>query len=147
MKWLALIAGLWVLGGCAFAPPSPDATATPSRGSAAATIDLAISVADADTDEPIVVDAVWLDDAVAYRHVSGFVLMIPGDFPPSQDGHLIRITAAGYDTWVTHIRLRTRRDRSLTLPVHMHHALPHARRATTTDAGASAHARSETSPA
>ncbi len=88
MKWLVLIAGLWVLGGCAFAPPSPDATATMSRASTVATIDLAISVANADTDEPIVVDAVWLDDAQ-----------------------------------------------------------PHARPATTTDAGASAHARSVTSPA
>lgn len=141
MTWLALLTWLCVLSGCAFLEASTDVAPLAPRGSPSATIELAISVADSDTDEPMLVDTVWVDNEIAYRHVSYFVLLLPGDYPLTQDGHEIRITAAGYESWVTHIRVRTRADRSMTLPVHMHRAKPR----TSTDSGAQG--TSVTSPA
>src|SRR5438309_8467262 len=141
MKWFMLPAWLCLLASCVSLQTSTDVAPAVPRGSLSATIELAISVADSDTDEPMVVDTVWVDNEIAYRHVSYFVLLLLGDYPLTQDGHEIRITAAGYESWVTHIRVRTRADRSMTLPVHMHRAKPR----TSTDSGAQG--TSVTSPA
>ncbi len=128
MKILACLFVSLLLNACALTALSERApSAAPSRGSLTAIIDIHIRVADSDTDEPMEADIVWLDNVIAYRHVSAFTLMIPGDFPATQDGHEIRIRADGYELWTTHIRLRTRVDRAQTLPVHLRRIQPHAR--------------------
>jgi len=76
-------------------------------------------VADSDTENSLVVDEVWLDGQIAYRNVSRFILMLDGEHPSELDGHEIRIKAKGYWEWTTRIRIRTRKERQIFLPIHL----------------------------
>lgn len=129
-KLLVLLSLL--LTACSLAPPplpSPEpaeSTATPLPLPAAstaephlATIDVDVQVADSDTDDRLVVDEVWLDGRLAYRNVSRFILLLDGEYPADMDGHEIRIKAQGYQEWTTRIRIRTKQDRQLFLPIHL----------------------------
>lgn len=95
------------------APPKPQPLASP------AIIDVDVQVADSDTENSLVVDEVWLDGQIAYRNVSRFVLMLDGEYPAEMDGHEIRIKTQGYQEWSTRIRIRSKKDRQIFLPIHL----------------------------
>ena len=127
MAKLLMLLSLMLLTGCSLAaiptasqvpsesttPPKPQPLASP------AIIDVSVQVADSDTENSLEVDEVWLDGQIAYRNISRFVLMLDGDYPAEMDGHEIRIKAQGYQEWTTRIRIRTKKDRQIFLPIHL----------------------------
>lgn len=123
-----------LLAGCALATPGAP-TPVPTADFSVV-VDILVTVNDEDTDEPIIVDRVWLDNEIIYRRVSRFLLILPGRYPPTQDGYEIRIQAEGYALWTTRVRPRTNRPRNQTLTVHLHRLK-----------GQTFHQRSVTSPA
>ena len=140
MNKCLLLVFMIMLAGCALSdlpetqatPALPVSTKAPAATTAipAATkppkayVDLEVTISDSDTEEPVVADTVWLNDEVAYRRVSRFILFLDTDYPLSQDGHEIRIRAAGYAEWSTRMRTRVSRSMDLRLPVHLHRVKP-----------------------
>ena len=131
MSKVLMLLSLLVLTACSLAPiptaglPPVESTAPPGRqplaspAASPATIDVDVQVADSDTDESLVVDEVWLDGVLAYRNVSRFILMLDGEYPATMDGHEIRIKSKGYQEWTTRIRIRSKKDRQIFLPIHL----------------------------
>src|SRR5262249_16803335 len=77
-SWLPL---LLLLTSCALLDTTAPLSATPTpRAENSVIVDLFVTIADVDSDEPVVADTVWLNNEVAYRNVSACILMLSANY-------------------------------------------------------------------
>lgn len=125
MKIFALLFTLGWLTSCTLLEPGTSTLQPqPSSTFEPITVDLYLTIADAETDEPVVADTVWVNNEIAYRQVNACVLILFADYPPQQDGYQIRIKAKGYELWSTIVRPHARRSHGMNLTAHLHRNKP-----------------------